>query len=125
MTELDKLAKYLKDNHIPFERYDCDKQFDDDDFTIKLDRHQICVPKWGENCKWDAICQEGSYGYERGLLEIYGELVPDEEEDSVIGFLTAEQVIERIKPWHEKIENRINEQIEKAVREIVLGVWYN
>lgn len=102
MTELDKLAKYLKENKIPFERYDCDEKYNEDDLMISLDRHQICVPQYGENCKWDAICQKGSYGYERGLLEIYGELVPDEDEDSVIGFLTAEQVIDRIKPWYEK-----------------------
>lgn len=125
MTELDKLAKYLKENKIPFERYDCDEKYDADGLMITLDRHQICVPKWGENCKWDAICQKYSYGYERGLLEIYGELVPDEEGDSVIGFLTAEQVIERIKPWYAEIENRIKERIEKSTREIVREVWFN
>lgn len=40
----------------------------------------------------------GSYGREKDLLEIMGLLTPEEQEvDSVVGFLTAENVFERIK----------------------------
>lgn len=42
---------------------------------------------------WDAICHEGSYGHERGLLEVMG--LPDCGED-VLGYLTAEDVLEMV-----------------------------
>ena len=96
MSELDILAQYLKKHNIPFERYDCDKIFAlDDDYTFHLDRHQICVPNQKYSL-WDAICQKGSYGYEDGLLEIYGDIV-ENENDNVEGCLTAQDVIERIE----------------------------
>ena len=47
--------------------------------------------------KWDAICHDGSYGSESGLLEIMGELVDEEEVgDTVEGYLTAKEVLERV-----------------------------
>lgn len=96
MSELDILAQYLKKRNIPFERYDCDKIFTlDDDYTFHLDRHQICVPSQ-KYPLWDAICQQGSYGYEDGLLEIYGDIV-ETGGDVVEGYLTAQDVIERIE----------------------------
>lgn len=96
MSELDILAQYLKKHNIPFERYDCDKIFAlDDDYTFHLDRHQICVPSQ-KYPLWDAICQQGSYGYEDGLLEIYGDIV-ETGGDVVEGYLTAQDVIERIE----------------------------
>ncbi|WP_288910959.1 hypothetical protein [uncultured Thomasclavelia sp.] len=40
----------------------------------------------------------GSYGREKDLLEIMGLLTPEEQEvDSIVGYLTAENVFERIK----------------------------
>ena len=98
MSELDILAQYLKKHNIPFERYDCDKIFAlDDDYTFHLDRHQICVPSQKYSL-WDAICQQGSYGYEDGLLEIYGDIVETETCGEVVeGYLTAQDVIERIE----------------------------
>lgn len=96
MSELDILAQYLKKRNIPFERYDYDKIFTlDDDYTFHLDRHQICVPNQ-KYPLWDAICQQGSYGYEDGLLEIYGDIV-ETGGDVVEGYLTAQDVIERIE----------------------------
>lgn len=95
MSELDILAKYLKDHNIPFERYDCDKILTlDDGYTFHLDRHQICVPNQ-RNMLWDVICQEGSFGHKEGLLEAYGDIVDIEGE--VEGYLTAQDVIERIE----------------------------
>ena len=99
MTELDKLEQYLKDNKIKYERYDVTRSWESDDLTFLMDRHQICVPQDGEGCLWDAICQHGSYGYEDGLIEIYGCIVPDNVGDSVEGFLTAQDVIERINAY--------------------------
>ena len=39
---------------------------------------------------WDAICHNGSYGHERGLIEVMG--LPQCNDD-VIGYLTAEEVL--------------------------------
>lgn len=96
MSELDILTQYLKDHNIPFERYDCSKEdFEaDDECTLYIDRHQICVPNQ-QYILWDVICQEGSYGYRDGLLEAYGDIV--EVNDMVEGYLTAQDIIERIE----------------------------
>ena len=96
MSELDILTQYLKDHNIPFERYDCSKEdFEaDDECTFYIDRHQICVPNQ-QYILWDVICQEWSYGYRDGLLEAYGDIV--EVDDTVEGYLTAQDIIERIE----------------------------
>ena len=96
MSELDILAQYLKDHNIPFERYDCSKEdFEiNGECTFYIDRHQICVPNQ-QYILWDVICQEGSYGYRDGLLEAFGDIV--EVDDTVEGYLTAQDVIERIE----------------------------
>lgn len=47
--------------------------------------------------RWDAICHRGSYGYEDGLLEVMGCIVPEGTPGNVQGFLTAAQVIEMEK----------------------------
>lgn len=95
MSELDILTQYLKDHNIPFERYDCDKDIElDDEYTFHVNRHQICVPNQ-RYALWDVICQKGSYGYQEGLLEAYGDIVDAEGE--VEGYLTAQDIIERIE----------------------------
>lgn len=81
MTELDKLENWLKEHDVNYARRDQDYEYG---------RHIIIVFDEAWNRKWDAICQYGSYGYEDGLLEIYGEICDDVE-----GWLTAEQVIEK------------------------------
>lgn len=40
--------------------------------------------------EWDAICHNGSYGHERGLIEVMG--LPQCGDD-VIGYLTAAEVL--------------------------------
>lgn len=47
----------------------------------------------GENLICDAICHSGSYGHEEGLLKIMGLTRND---DSVEGWLTSEEVFDRI-----------------------------
>ena len=95
LVELDKLEFYLKGKGLPYERID---KWDDNEDDI-CPRHQIMV-----NCdeagwpEWSAICHRGSYGYHSGLLEIAGSLVDIEEDgDSVAGYLTAQDVIDRIE----------------------------
>lgn len=90
LEELNKLEEYLKRHEIAFERIDGYDYFG-------IDRHQICVPCVGEGRKWDVICQFGSYGVEKGLLEICGELVRPDCGNDVEGWLTAEDVISRIE----------------------------
>lgn len=87
----------VKDRHIPYERFDEKPK----PWSPHLDRHQICVPS--EKFKaWDVICHYGSYGYEEGLLEIYGDIVPEDAGDSVQGWLTADDVIKLVEEWREK-----------------------
>lgn len=103
MTELDKLEQYLKDNNIPYDREDRDAIYDNNGYEVLREFHQICVPsayaaKRSVPGSWDAVCHKGSYGYELGLLEIYGSLVDEKKDgDSVAGWLTAEDVITRIE----------------------------
>lgn len=96
MSELDKLEQYLKEKEIPYERID-QKGVG----SYVLDRHQIivydCYGITGHRL-WDAICHWGSYGYEEGLLEVMGDAVVRESDgDSVCGFLTAKDVIDRLE----------------------------
>ena len=91
LQELDKLEQYLKARGIKYER--------EDRFSMtryEQDWHQISVPCSGPEKEWDAISHRGSYGYEEGLLEIMGSIVHDCG-DQVEGWLTAEDVIERIE----------------------------
>lgn len=102
MSELDKLEEYLKANGYEYKRSDKDGVMDDNWYVLILnlilDRHQIVVYHDNGDRAWDAICQEGSYGYEEGLLEIYGDIVWDDiDGDSVRGWLTAQDVINRIE----------------------------
>ena len=97
LRELNKLEQYLKRTGIRYERQDKDKRYDACGAILSLERHQICVPSIRDS-EWDAICHWGSYGYEEGLLEIYGTLVDEKKDgDSVVGWMTAEDVIKRIE----------------------------
>lgn len=98
MSELDKLEEYLKVHDYDYERYDTEERLDPHGLIASLDRHQIVVTRDDGDRAWDAICQRGSYGYEEGLLEIYGDIVwADIDGDSVAGWLTAQDVINRIE----------------------------
>jgi len=106
LTELNKLEEYLKARGMRYERFDNNDETVGarDGIIYKFDLHQIIVPDSGSEAKWDAICQRGSYGAEEGLLEIYGVIVPESAGDSVEGFLTAQDVIERIEQVYGKEE---------------------
>ena len=91
MTELDKLEEYLKANGYEYERIDEEGST----FAPMFNRHQIYVYKDGE-VDWDVICHYGSYGYKEGLLEIYGNIVRGDLKDGVEGWLTADEIIERL-----------------------------
>lgn len=98
LTELNKLERYLKEHGIKYDRIDNENEYDALGYFLTLERRQIIVPSNTEERKWDAICHYGSYGGDQGLLEIMGDIVDVKEDgDSVVGFLTAADVIERIE----------------------------
>lgn len=102
MSELEILREYLEANDIEYEWIDLDRECDKEGFITQLERHQIIVFEDGKRI-WDAVCHYGSYGYEEGLLEVYGKpVVMPEDGDSVCGWLTAEDVISR---WEEYKSN--------------------
>lgn len=63
------------------------------DFTFLqiYDGFQVDVPSQA----WDAICHSGSYGNKEGLLEVMGSIVRNNE-DTVEGFLTAQEILNRL-----------------------------
>lgn len=82
-SEIEKLSKMLSAAKIPH------------DFIELFDGYQILVEVNRFNYI-DAICHGFSFGHEAGLLEIQGGMTEKEmEEDSVLGFLTAEEVARR------------------------------
>ena len=89
MSELDKLEKYLIKKGFDFIREDENREY--------WEKHQIVVYDKNGKRQWDAICQRGSYGFQEGLIEIYGTIVTEEDGDSVCGWLTADDVIKRIE----------------------------
>ena len=89
MTEMEKLEIMLTTMNVPFEI---------------TDHWSGSKQIWYPSCEdkiCDVICFYGSYGYERGLLEIMGLVDEEETGDSVEGWLTAEEVFERI--WDDYI----------------------
>lgn len=88
--EILKLDRMLTDASIP---HTLDRLFDG---------WQVCYPAREQpELVMDAIEHYGSYGKDEDKLEIMGLLTPDEEEhDSVLGYLTAEDVFERIRKHH-------------------------
>lgn len=65
------------------------------DKTNDVGQHIVIVYYDGVRI-FDAVCHYGSYGYHNGLLEILGSIVSEEDGDQVVGYLTADDVIERI-----------------------------
>ena len=88
VKELDMLENYLKTKGIHYTR-----RYGDIDYG-----HQIIVFDSHGHRQWDAVCRPGSYGYEEGLLEVMGDpVVTWKDGDSVVGFLTAQDVIKRLE----------------------------
>lgn len=90
--EMEKLWDMLRDAGIPHEYI----------LRPQLRGAQICYPT--EHCRVvSVISGPYAYGGQQGLLEIMGLLTPEEREsDSVVGYLTAEDVFARIKQhWDE------------------------
>lgn len=101
-TAILKLKQMLDEAGIPYQ------SFDDDFFGEKQRKgafaDSMYYPAYSLrlNKDIDVIQHFGSYGNEEDLLEIMGALTEEEqEEDSVLGGLTAEEVFERFKYCYE------------------------
>ena len=94
--EILKLKEKLENANIPFE-------YNDDLFNgYKSPSYQIVILTRHNERLCDAVYHFGSYGHEQGLIEIMGALTYEEyENDSVLGYLTADEVFERFKYCYE------------------------
>ena len=94
IEEIKKLHEMLTEArifHLFHARFRCGGE------TEKYGGYQVIVfDKEGERLV-SAVEGMGTYGAENDLIEIMGLLTPEEEEcDSVVGFLTAQEVFDRI-----------------------------
>lgn len=101
-----KAGKYITDQFYR-EILRLDRMLCNEGIPHVLQKHtdgwQIIYPKDGEERIMDAIENFGSYGSDKDLLEIMGLLTPEEEQhDRVVGYLTAQNVFERIMEHYRK-----------------------
>ena len=102
--EILKLKQMLEDAKIPF-------KFTDDLFRgLNKPSYKITINDKENQYLCDVIYHYGSYGYNQNLLEIMGALTEEEQEDdSVKGYLTAEEVFKRFKYCYENNTDTYNE----------------
>ncbi len=94
LTEFNKLAKMLECANIPH----TNEPF----YILWGNGRQICLLNNDGERLADVICHAGSYCCDDGLLQIMGALTEEESEhDSVLGWLTAEEVFKRFKYCYE------------------------
>lgn len=116
--EIFKLKKMLEDAKIPFDFFEMDPQA------------RLIMPEWEhwhinypskKNCIVSAIEGTGSYGEEDDKLEIMGGLTKEEaKHDAVVGWLTAEEVFERIKNLEkEKSMKKVIRYVDEDTLEIM------
>lgn len=97
-NEIFKLKSMLEENHIPFEWLE---------HNDLRNGYQICYPEKDGKCVCSVIEHSFSYGSQEDLLEIQGLLTADEEEcDSVLGNLTADDVFQRILSHRNRKETK-------------------
>jgi len=95
-NEMDKLIQLLEAEEDKYSEYMFDLEKD------AFGCYHILYPN-NIIRECSVICNPMSYGHEEGLLEIMGLLTKEEnEDDDVVGWLTAEDVFNRIvKDWKE------------------------
>lgn len=107
-----KTGKYITDQFYR-EILRLDRMLCNEGIPHVLQKHtdgwQIIYPKDGEERIMDAIENFGGYGSDKDLLEIMGLLTPEEEQhDRVVGYLTAQNVFERIMEHYRKNYDKTN-----------------
>ena len=111
--EIFKLKRMLEKEDIPFKFIECfgyDKRLLSA-YPDIMDHYQICYPVFDPDHRVISVIGGfGAHGAEQDKLEIMGLLTPWEKYnhgDSVIGWLTAENVFKRIKKdWEENKDER-------------------
>lgn len=101
-TEILKLKKMLEEANIPFTFTDdfwgVKKWVKSDEDIVQIYREQYPAYQIRLGALADVVEHYGSYGEEKDLLEIMGGLTEEEMKyDSVLGYLTAEEVFKRVK----------------------------
>ena len=86
MEELIKLEAYLKEHNYNYEWR-----------SVCSANDQIIVFNNNGERAWDAVCHRYSHGSEAGLLEVMGRDVVRDDYDEVEGYLTADEIIERLE----------------------------
>ena len=110
--EIFKLKKMLEDAKIPFDFYERDVDIEVKTIIPEWEHWHINYPS-KKGCIISAIEGTGTYGAEDDKLEIMGGLTEEEAKpDTVKGWLTAENVFERIK----KLEKRRKSKMKKVIR---------
>lgn len=111
-NEIIKLHEMLTKADIPHE------------FTEEWGGHHILYSCMGYTCS--VIEHDYSYGNKRDLLEIMGLLTPEESaQDSVAGYLTADDVFNRILTAHRVAESarRTYEAVDCSINGAGGEVW--
>lgn len=107
--EIFKLKKMLEDAKIPFDFYERDAEIS---AIIHGWEHWHIKYPGKKGCIISVIEGTGTYGAEDDKLEIMGGLTEEAEHDTVTGWLTAEDVFNRIK----KFEERRKSKMKKVIR---------
>ena len=125
--EIFKLKEMLEKENIPFdwtEGWGYSKEKLEEIKTIAPDlweHYQLCYPSFDVDTRVVSVIQGfGTYGAEDDLLEIMGLLEPEEGDGCVAGFLTAEEVFNRIKKHFNNRKDRSIMKIIKSVDEDTL-----
>lgn len=114
--EIFKLKQMLKDAHIPYEFYELPGIEEMRKIMPDYYEHWHLNYPDREHCIISVIEGLGTYGEEADKLEIMGGLTDKEaEHDAVIGWLTAEEVFDRIKKLEEKRKGELS-IMKKVVR---------
>ena len=102
--EIFRLKEMLEEANIPF-KWDANNFMGSDGYQI------IIYSKDGTVCLCDCIENLGSYGNKEDKLEIMGGLTEEENENdySVLGWLTAEEVFKRFKYCYENNTDKYKE----------------
>ena len=108
--EIFKLKRMLEESKIPFEWFDRSVSFKNTTPALEMFEHyQICYPRKKQGERWISVIEgDGSYGHEDDKLEIMGgftRLEVYEEDPTVKGWLTANNVYKRIKTHWEENKN--------------------
>ena len=101
--EIFRLKKMLEDANIPFDFFEMDPEARK--IMPEFEHWHINYPNRG-NFIVSAVEGFGTYGEQDDKLEIMGGLTEEEKEEgyNVVGWLTAEEVVERIKKLEEENE---------------------